>query len=755
MLQSSWRSGREQAHNKSPTPLSNEGLMKKPRSGGGWKAIGYSMKLASRVGWWKMWKALRSKNTCKTCAVGMGGQLGGMVNEGGHFLEVCKKSFQAMASDLQGAIPPTFWNQYRVNQLKAFSSRQLEHCGRLVEPVLLRKGDSHFRPIAWEEALQKTADAVSAAGPERSFFYASGRSSNEAGFLLQLVSRLLGTNYVNNCSYYCHQASGVGLGSSIGTGAGTVRLEDLDQTDLYILIGANPSSNHPRLMKTLMELRRRGGKVIVVNPARELGLVNFRVPSNVKSLLFGDEIASDYFQPHIGGDFFWLLGVARLLIERGQHDTSFIRQHTENFEELQELAAATDWDTITSRSGLTREEITSIADQYASAKNVVIAWCMGITHHLHGTNNVQMIANVSLLRGMVGRRQAGVMPIRGHSNVQGLGSVGVTPLLKTSMLQKLEEQLGITVPVSPGYDTMACMEAAHRGEMDFAFCLGGNLYGSNPDLAYAETAFNKLNTVVYLSTTLNQGHVHGTADETIILPVLPRDEEPQPTTQESMFSFVRLSDGGAARFPGPRSEVSVLADVGRRVFGTDCRVDFEKLQSHAAIRDLIADLVPGYESMMGIDQSKKEFHVKGRAVADYSFPTPNGKARFHAPKPPEERVAVDQLRLMTIRSEGQFNSVVYDEEDLYRGQDRRDVVLMNANDMRQLNLQHDQPVRIRSEAGELRMVRAREFDVRSGNVMMYYPEANVLVPHAVDPLSKTPGFKGVPVTVKAEVGVPA
>ncbi|MCR9201813.1 MAG: FdhF/YdeP family oxidoreductase [Planctomycetaceae bacterium] len=724
--------------------------MKRPRSGGGWKAIGYSLKLASRVGWWKMWKGVRSKNTCKTCAVGMGGQLGGMVNEGGHFLEVCKKSFQAMASDLQGAIPASFWQQYTINQLKAFSSRQLEHCGRLVEPVLLKKGASHFQPISWDDALQKTADAMQAAGPQRSFYYASGRSSNEAGFLLQLLSRLVGTNYVNNCSYYCHQASGVGLGSSIGTGAGTVRLEDLEHADLYILIGANPSSNHPRLMKSLMELRRRGGKVIVVNPAKELGLVNFRVPSNVKSLLFGDEIASDYFQPHIGGDFFWLLGVAKLLIERGQHDAAFIQQHTEGFDQLQELAAETDWDTITSRSGLKMADITSIADQYAAAKNVVIAWCMGITHHLHGTNNVQMIANVSLLRGMVGRRKAGVMPIRGHSNVQGLGSVGVTPLLKTSMLQKLEQQLGIKVPESPGYDTMACMEAAHRGEMDFAFCLGGNLYGSNPDLAYAETAFNKLKTAVYLSTTLNQGHVYGTADETVILPVLPRDEEPQPTTQESMFSYVRMSDGGAARMPGSRSEVSILAEVGQRVFGGDCKVDFEKLQSHAAIRELIAGLVPGYESMMGMDESKEEFHVTGRAVADYNFPTASGKAKFHAPALPSLRIQDDQLRLMTIRSEGQFNSVVYDEEDLYRGQERRDVVLMNADDMRQRGLQHDEPVRIRSQAGELRMLRARAFDVRAGNVMMYYPEANVLVPHEVDPLSKTPGFKGVPVSIAAE-----
>ncbi|MCA9083306.1 MAG: FdhF/YdeP family oxidoreductase [Planctomycetaceae bacterium] len=725
--------------------------MKAPRSGGGWKAIGYSMKLASRVGWWKMWKAMRSRNTCKTCAVGMGGQLGGMVNEGGYFPEVCKKSFQAMASDLQGAIPTSFWQQYSTAQLKAMTSRQLEHCGRLVEPVLLRRGQTHFQPVSWDEALKRCADAMKAAGPLRSFFYASGRSSNEAGFLLQLMSRVFGTNYVNNCSYYCHQASGVGLTSSIGTGAGTIRLDDLEQTDLYILIGANPSSNHPRLMKALMEIRRRGGKVVVINPVKELGLVRFRVPSDVRSLLFGSKIAGTYIQPHMGGDLALLMGVAKELFDLGACDTSFIDQHTEGYAEFRQTVERTSWEDIVAQSGVERSAIQDLAAQYAAAKNVVIGWCMGITHHLHGTNSVQMIANVALLRGMVGRRKCGLMPIRGHSNVQGLGSVGVTPALKTAMLQKFEQRLGIRIPENPGYDTMACMEAAGRGEMDFALCLGGNLYGSNPDLAFAEQCMNRLKSIVYLSTTLNTGHAWGLANEdTLILPVLPRDEEPQPTTQESMFSFVRMSDGGPARFEGPRSEVRILADLAEQCLGPDSAVDFASLHSHAAIRQLIAELVPGYEEMAGMEQTRQEFHVTGRAVAEYQFPTESGRAKFHALSLPALSFAADEFRLMTIRSEGQFNSVVYDEEDLYRGQERRDVVLMNAADMQRLGLVANDHVRIRSEAGELRMLLARPFDVREGNLVMYYPEANVLVPHRVDPLSKTPGFKGVRVTVQPE-----
>ncbi len=723
--------------------------MKAPRSGGGWKAIRYSLRLASRVGWWKMWTAMRSKNTCKTCAVGMGGQLGGMVNEGGYFPEVCKKSFQAMASDMQGALRDEFVASTTLAQWRAMTPRQLEYSGRLKSPMLLEKGQDRYRVISWDEALTRLADRLKNAGPQRSFFYASGRSSNEAGFLLQMFARLFGTNYVNNCSYYCHQASGVGLGMSIGTSAGTIRLEDLDHADLYILIGANPASNHPRLMRSLMHLRRRGGKIIVINPLRELGLQNFRVPSDVRSLLFGSEIASTYVQPHVGGDLALLTGIAKEIVEQKAVDQAFVDAHTEGFEEYLRHLQAVSWSEIESESGVSRETIRDIAKQYVSAKNAVIGWCMGITHHLHGTRNVHSIVNLALLRGMVGRKHAGLMPIRGHSNVQGLGSVGVTPALKQAMLERFEQRLGVQPPKSPGLDTMACMQAAHRGEMDVALCLGGNLYGSNPDAMYAFNAMQKLKSIVYLSTTLNTGHAWGTADETMILPVLPRDEEPQSTTQESMFSYVRLSDGGPQRFEGPRSEVSILAEIGRRILPQQ-PVDWHQLESHAAVRQLISELIPDYAGLSDIGSSKKEFHVPGRAVVDYRFPTPSGKAKFLSGDLPKRSLGPDELMLMTLRSEGQFNSVVYDEEDLYRGQERRDVILMNAEDMQRLGLSPDQKVKIKSSCGEMRYILARPFSIRAGNVAMYYPESNVLVPHAVDPLSKTPAFKSIPVTITAE-----
>jgi molybdopterin-dependent oxidoreductase alpha subunit len=722
------------------------------KSGGGWPAVLYTLRVANRFGWRHTWHTMRSRNACKTCALGMGGQLGGMVNEGGHFPEVCKKSLQAMASDMQDGIAADFFARYSIQQLRALSPRELEACGRLVAPLYAGPGDTHYRVITWEDALERLAAKLVASGPAHSFFYASGRSSNEAGFLLQLFARLFGTNYVNNCSYYCHQASSVGLTSSLGTGTATVRLEDVERSDLFVLIGGNPASNHPRLLRSLMKLRRRGGKVIVINPVREIGLVNFRVPSDPRSLLFGSRIADLYVQPHIGGDIALLAGVAKQVLEQDAGERAFIDQHTEGFAAFRESIESTSWGDIEMRSGVTHETIAQVAAMYAGARNAIFGWTMGITHHLHGVENVQMIANLALLRGMIGRPDAGLMPIRGHSNVQGVGSVGVTPQLKQAMLKRFEERLRVPAPASPGLDTMACMEAAGRGEMQAAVCLGGNLFGSNPDAAFAARALQQLDLVAYLSTTLNTGHAWGTAKETLILPVLPRDEEPQPTTQESMFSYVRLSEGGPARHAGPRSEVSVLAALGRRVLGYKGAVNWTSLESHERVRGLMAELIPGLEPLADIDRTRQEFHIAGRRLDTPRFPTESGKARFHVVTPPAapERNG-RRLRLMTVRSEGQFNTVVYEDQDIYRGQERRDVVLISEADMREWGLRTDQRVTVRSATGELRRQLLRPFDIRPGNALMYYPEANVLVSRSVDPLSKTPAFKSVMVELVPEL----
>jgi molybdopterin-dependent oxidoreductase alpha subunit len=725
--------------------------MKPSTSGGGWRAIRYTFRMANQAGWLPLWRAMRSRNACKTCALGMGGQLGGMVNEAGHFPEVCKKSLQAMVADMQSGISPDFFARYSIAELRTLSPRELESCGRLVDPLYAAPGATHYRVVTWDEALDRAAARLQASGPERSFFYASGRSSNEAGFLLQLFARAFGSNDVNNCSYYCHQASSVGLNATLGTGTATVQLEDVERSDLYILIGGNPASNHPRLLRSLMALRRRGGHVIVINPAKEIGLVNFRVPSDPRSMLFGTRVASRYLQPHIGGDIALLTGIAKHVLARGGQDRAFIDGHTEEFDAFARQIERTPWSEIESAAGVDRESMLDAAEMYLAATSVVFGWTMGITHHLHGVENVRMIANLALLRGMIGRPGAGLMPIRGHSNVQGMGSVGVSPQLKDAVLRRFQDHLGLRPPASAGMDTMACVEAAGRGEMKVAVCLGGNLFGSNPDAAFAARALSNLDLIVYLSTTLNTGHAWGTAGETLILPVLPRDEESQATTQESMFSYVRLSDGGPPRHPGPRSEVALLAALGRRVLGDGGPVNWSALESHQQIRELIASLIPGLEPMAEIGRTRQEFHIAGRRLDGRRFPTDSGKAKFQALPLPAVAPAVDgQLRLMTIRSEGQFNTVVYEDEDIYRGQDRRDVIMISPEDIRRLGLTPDQRVTVRGPAGSLRGQLVRPFDIRAGNAAMYYPEANVLVPRAVDPRSKTPAFKSVLVEIVPE-----
>ena len=696
-----------------------------------------------------MVRALRSRNACKTCALGMGGQRGGMVNEAGGFPEVCKKSIQAMAADMQGAIQEDFWKKHSLAELKQMTPRELEMSGRLVQPLLYESGSKYLRPIDWDQAISRVVSRLQKLQPDQTFWYFSGRSSNEAGFSLQLLARLYGTNNVNNCSYFCHQASGVGLSSAIGSGTATVVLEDLEHADLVFLIGGNPASNHPRLMTSLMRIKRRGGKVIVINPVVETGLVRFKIPSDVRSMLLGTRVADLYVQPHIGGDLALLTGVAKEIDQRGASDQQFLEDHCDGVEAWLQSIRSTPWEDIENRSGVSREEIIQIADLYQQSEKTIMSWTMGITHHQHGVQNVQAIANLALMRGMVGRPHAGLMPIRGHSNVQGIGSVGVTPRLKEAFFSALEDHYQVKLPTSEGKDTLACIEAAHQGELKMGFCLGGNLYGSNPDSKFAAEAMQQLEGLVHLSTTLNTGHLHALAGETIILPVLARDEEPQPTTQESMFNYVRLSDGGPRRHVGPRGEVEVIAEIASRLLGEQGPVDWASMKNTSSIRQAIGQVVPGFEAISTIDQSRKEFHIGGRTFHQPRFATENGRARLHCHVLPKLKGAENELRLMTVRSEGQFNTVVYEEEDYYRGQDRRDVILVHPDDLARLGLEHDQLVSVQSETGQLDQIHLRSFDaIRQGNALMYFPEANVLVNRTVDAQSRTPAFKGVVVRIQ-------
>lgn len=714
--------------------------------GGGPKKVLYTLATIARMGVGKAGKALTAKNTCKACAYGMGGQRGGMTNELDEFPSACNKSVQAQSTDLQPAIPVEIF-AHELEDLQALSGREMEHLGRLDTPLFKAKGENRFQPVPWDFALAYAITRLAETNPQRSFFYSSGRSSNEAGFLFQLLARAYGTNNVNNCSYYCHQATSEGLATTIGKGTSSVELEDLTGADLIFVIGANPSSNHPRFIHMLKNCRERGGQVIVINPAKEPGLVKFAVPKSPSSMLKGgSEIASDYVQPRIGSDIALMKGLAKAVLELGLADTGFIAAHSSGFEDFHADLEALDWAEITGACGIERAEIEHIARQYGRSQNAVFAWGMGMTHHIHGVANVEAIANLAMLRGMVGKRFAGLLPLRGHSNVQGIGTIGVKPVLAKDVLARMEAEFGVTFPAEKGFDTMACLKAAEAGAIDSAVIMGGNLWGATPDRAFASRAMEAIGFKLFLTTTLNLGHVNGLGDgEVVILPVTARDEEWEPTTQESMFNYVRLSDGGIRRLENVRPESWILGEIGQGLL-PESPIRFSKIRAHSRVRDFIAAIVPGMEELADIDVAKREFHIKSRVMHTPEFGTPDGKGHFVVT--PIPRLQRERLTLATVRSEGQFNTIIYEEKDSYRGGAGRQAVFLNAEDMAALGLVEGQAVTLCSDTGQMAAV-VTAFDLPRGSAMAYYPEANVLVGTEIDPRSKTPAFKSVPVWVEA------
>lgn len=721
-----------------------------PIVGGGPKKLLYTLSTLRQLGLRNAAKALTSHNACKACGLGMGGQRGGMTNELGEFPSVCNKSVQAQSTDIQPAIPLDLFAQHPLADFRQLSDRELEHLGRLDTPLYKSPTDDRYHPVDWDTAFTLMTERFAATDPARSFFYASGRSSNEAGFVLQLLARLYGTNNVNNCSYYCHQATGVGLYNTVGTGTATVTLEDVTHCDLIFVIGANPSSNHPRFVHQLKNCRERGGDVIVINPAKEPGLVRFAVPKSVTSMLSGGSwIASDYVQPRINGDLALLKGMAKALCEQQQIDADFIARHTEGFAPFKADLDATPWPLLEQASGVSEADIRRLANRYADAERAIFAWGMGITHHLNGVENVEAIANLALLRGMIGKPAAGLLPLRGHSNVQGIGTVGVKPLLPDDVLAHLQTHFGITLPTQEGMDTLACLDAAHAGDIDVCLQLGGNLYAATPNSQWAQEALDRIGFKVYLTTTLNRGHVTGMeTSAALLLPVTARDEEWQPTTQESMFNYVRLSDGGIRRLQHTRPESHILSELGARLLPAG-PVDFRAFQNHDNIRAAIAASVPGMEQLASIGTSHSEFTIPGRILHQPGFHTTSGRAHFCiTPLPAAKTSAQWPLLLASIRSEGQFNSIIYEEQDTYRGTDTRWSVLMPADDMSALGVTDGDRVNIVSPIGRMDGVQVFPFDLPRGNLMAYYPEANVLIGAEHDARSKTPAFKSVAVRVE-------
>ncbi|MEB6378049.1 FdhF/YdeP family oxidoreductase [Leclercia adecarboxylata] len=658
-------------------------------------------------------------------------------------------------------VTPEFFAAHAVSALWAKSDFELEGYGRLTHPMKYEPQSDTFRPVAWEDAFARIGEVLRRLAPDEVEFYTSGRASNEAAFLYQLFARELGTNNFPDCSNMCHQATSVGLPRSIGIGKGTVSLEDFDHTELVVSIGHNPGTNHPRMMGTLHELARRGVPIIVFNPLRETALERFADPQSVREMATysATDIASTYYQVKAGGDAAALKGIAKHLLVLDALDHDFIAAHTQGFAEFAADIAATGWEAIERESGLKREDLENVAHLYARSSATIITYGMGITQHNKGTANVRLIADLLLLRGNFGKPGAGICPLRGHSNVQGNRTVGITEKPTAAFLDKLGTVFGFTPPVAHGHDAVQAAQAMIDGEAKALLCLGGNFAVAMPDHDKAFPALKSLDLSVHIATKLNRTHLL-VGKETYLLPCLGRTEldmqqsGQQSITVEDSMSMVHASSGRLKpASPWLRSEPAIVAGIAHATLANSKTDWLGLVEDYDRIRDRIEQTLPGFENFNARIRVPGGFRMP-LPPTERIWPTASGKAMFSlfdgvSENTPGEGERV--LRLVTLRSHDQYNTTIYALDDRYRGVfGRRDVLFMNEADMQQLGLEHGDRVDIHTAlpGSDQRLddITLVAYSIAPGTVAAYYPEANVLVPlNYLDKESGTPSYKSVPV----------
>lgn len=687
--------------------------------------------------------------------------------------EFCENGAKAVAWEATPKrVTRDFFASHTVTELRGWPDHELEGAGRLTEPLRYDPASDRYVPIDWEAAFAHIGRVLRATPPDAVAFYTSGRTSNEAAFLYQLLARLYGTNNLPDCSNLCHEATSVGLPQSIGVGKGTVQLADFELTDAVFSFGHNPGTNHPRMLATLRAVARRGKPIVVFNPLRERGLERFRSPQDPVEMatLASTPLATHYFQCRVGGDVAVLQGLMKRLLELeaaagGVLDHDFIAAHTEGFAALAAELAARPWDALCADSGLTREEFDTAARVYAAAPTVIVAYGMGVTQHRHGTTAVHQLANLLLLRGQLGRPGAGICPVRGHSNVQGDRTVGINERPPAAFLDRLERVFGRPMPRAHGGTVTENIAAMEAGRVRVLVALGGNVAVAAPDPERTQAAVAGLDLVVGIQTKLNRGHLLNTRDA-LILPCLGRTEidvqatGPQAVTVEDSMSMVHASRGlNPPASPALRSEPAIVAGIAAATLGSDV-VDWAALVAdYDRIRDLIEQAVPGFDGYNARVRVPGGFHLRN-AAAGRQWLTPSGRAQFLvAATPPEPAPAGYPLRLTTVRSHDQYNTTIYGLDDRYRGvTGRRDVLFAHADDLAARGLSAGDRVDLVATGPDgrervLRGLLAVAYPIARGSCAAYYPEANGLVAlEAADPASRTPAYKSVWVEVRPAAG---
>ena len=681
------------------------------------------------------------------------------------FAEFCENGAKAVSDEAtKSRVDTNFWSKWSISELSQKSDFWLNSQGRLTEPMIIRQDSNYYQPISWEDAFDVIADnIVSLENPDEAIFYTSGRTSNEAAFLWQLLARRIGTNNLPDCSNMCHESSGVALSESIGIGKGTVTLEDFNSADLIIVVGQNPGTNHPRMLTALRDAKKKGASIISVNPLVETGMKKFKHPQNpVEMLGFGSSIADKHLRVKINSDQALFRAFSKSIIESDNIDENFINKYTNGFENFRKIAIEARYEEISEITGIPLQEILEVSQKVSKSKSTIVCWAMGITQHKNSVATIQEIVNFLLLGGNIGRKGAGVCPVRGHSNVQGDRTVGINHKPSPDFINNLERSTGIRSPEKHGFDSVEAVKAMEKGDAKVFLAMGGNFLSAMSDTNRTSVALSNCNLTVHISTKPNRSHLI-TGKTGIILPCLGRTEEDVSSSNGRQFVTVENSMGVVHSSTGTfkpasnllKSEPAIVSGIGGAIESRLERsgIPWQNLsEDYDLIRNLIEKTIPGFDEYNVRIKSKSGFYLPNPPRDSRTFPTKNGYANFVSNDISFAKSS-DKFMMMTIRSHDQYNTTIYGLDDRYRGISKgRRVILMNKDDISKYNLSKGELVDLSSEMDSGTVLSPDWFvvpyDIPEGNVATYFPESNCLIPlDSVAEKSNTPTSKSVPIGI--------
>jgi len=688
--------------------------------------------------------------------------------------EYCENGAKALAEEATTKkLTAEFFAQNSVAGLAKLNDFEIGKKGRIAQPVYLAKGGTHYQPVSWDEAFKKIADHLNnLASPNEAAFYTSGRTSNEASFTYQLFVKEYGTNNMPDCSNMCHESSGSALVDTIGIGKGTVTLDDFYDTDVIIIMGQNPGTNHPRMLTALQKAKENGTKIIAINPLHEAGLMGFKNPQNIKGLLgISTQLADLYLQVKINGDMALLKGIERMLYEAEMEnpgkvfDHEFIKHNTAGYTAFLHHLQQHSIDELATASGVPARQIKEAADMLKYKSRIIVCWAMGITQHKNGVATIREILNLTLLKGSIGKPGAGLCPVRGHSNVQGNRTMLIFDKPTPKQLDKIKEVYGFEPPRAHGYDVVETIKAMHQGKLKVFFAMGGNFLSSTPDTVYTAEALRKMKLTVHVSTKLNRAHlVHG--DEAIILPTLSRSDkdiingEAQFISCENSMGVVQMSKGILNPISDDLlNENQIVCKLAKATIGHRTVIDWDKYaNNYDEVRDAIEKVIPGFDDYNKRVREPGGFYLpNGPREGKFTSKDFGDKVPFTLTELPGHQLADDEYMMASVRSHDQFNTTIYGLDDRYRGiHKERRVIFMNHKDIQKAGFAAGEKVDLFNyHNGRERVARlfvVVPYNIPERNTATYYPETNVLVPiDSVAEKSNTPTSKSIVIKIKKHV----